>query len=472
MVSHESTSEFHHPRRDVPKIKRGQRSSRLSAPEQLVGSFLLMILIGALGLMVLPGLYTAERLSWSDAFFIATSAICVTGLTTVDTGTDFTIWGQAFILLMIQLGGLGMLTLTTFIISALGGRPSLRAELVIASTPGGLPHIPTRRLVTDIFKFTFICELIGALLLYLLWGPKLGWREAVWPAIFHSVSAFCNAGFSTHSDSLMSYSGSSLTLAVVSSLIVIGGLGFITLEELYQYFIKRDSRIRRISVHTKLVLSSAALLIILPVACFAVFEWNGALAKLSTIDKISNSFFMTITPRTAGFNAVDYSQTSQSTNLLTMLLMTIGGAPGSTAGGMKTTTFMLLVLLALHKLRGRSFVTFAGRSIPGKTVNHATGLFVIMMAFSIFGVFALQMVDDPLGKDQQLFHRAFEVVSAVNTVGLSMGVTPELGVSAKLILVVIMFVGRLGPIALFAAIESRFTDRYEFRMAKEDVIIG
>jgi trk system potassium uptake protein TrkH len=472
MINYESASEPHHPRRDVPKIKRGQRSTRLSAPEQLVGSFLLLILIGAVGLMVLPGLYTSERLSWSDAFFIATSAVCVTGLTTVDTGTFYTIWGQAFILLMIQLGGLGMLTLATFIISALGGRPSLRAELVIAGTPESLPHFPTRRLVVDILKFTLVCESMGAVVLFLLWAPKLGWQAAIWPALFHSVSAFCNAGFSTHSDSLMSFAESSPTLAVISLLIVIGGLGFITLEELFRYFVKRDPHIRRISVHTKLVLSAAAILILLPIACFAIFEWNGALARLSVLDKLANACFMSITPRTAGFHTIDYGQASESTNLLTMLLMTIGGAPGSTAGGMKTTTFMLLVLLAIHKLRGRSFVTFAGRSIPEKTVNHATGLFVIMMAFSMFGVFALQIVDEPLGKDHQLFHRAFEVISAVNTVGLSMGVTSELHVPAKLILMVIMFVGRLGPIALFAAIESRFADRCEFRMATEDVIIG
>jgi trk system potassium uptake protein len=472
MIPHDTLPESHFPRRDVPKIRRSHRSARLSASEQLVASFLLMIVVGTIGLMFLPGLYTGERLSWSDAIFIATSAICVTGLSTVDTGTFFTFWGQAFVLLMIQLGGLGMLTLTTFVISAFGGRPSLRAELAIVGTPESLPHFPTRRLVVDILRFTFFCELVGATVLYLLWGPQLGWLEAVWPAIFHAVSAFCNAGFSTHSDSLMSFSQSPLTIGVISALIVTGGLGFITLEELYRYFVKRDPMVRRISVHSKLVLTAAVVLIFSPVACFAVFEWNGSFAGMAPLNKIVNAFFMSITPRTAGFHTIDYGQASESTNLLTMLLMAIGGAPGSTAGGMKTTTFMLLVLLAFHKLRGRTFVTFAGRSIPQKTVSHATGLFVIMIALSIFGIFAIQLIDAPLGKDNLLFHRAFEVVSAVNTVGLSMGITSQLPIPAKLILVLIMFVGRLGPIALFAAIESRFTDRYEFRMAKEDVIIG
>jgi trk system potassium uptake protein TrkH len=325
--------------------------------------------------------------------------------------------------------------------------------------------------VIDIIFFTLVCEVVGAFALLLTWGPRIGWQEAVWPAIFHSVSAFCNAGFSTYSTSLVRFADSPATLAIISILIIVGGIGFVVHEELFRCFIKRDPSIRRISIHTKLVLVSSAVLISIPVIGFAIFEWNQSLAGLSPTNKVSNAVFMSVTSRTAGFNSIEYGHASESTNLLTMLLMTIGGSPGSTAGGMKTTTFVLLGLLAWAKLRGRS-VAFGGRSIPQKTVNHATGLFVIMTTLTLVGVFTLQLIDDPFGSDKKLFHRAFEVCSAVNTVGLSMGITGQLPAAAKLVLVALMFIGRLGPLAFFAAIESRIADRLTFRMATEDVIVG
>lgn len=470
MSIRQAKHEVHHPRRDIPKVKQSHRSSRLTSSERLVGSFLGLILVGTLGLMVLPGLYTNERLGLVDALFIATSAICVTGLSTVDQGTHFTVWGQVYLLVMIQLGGLGILTFATFIISALGGRPSLRSEGAISNSVT-LPHVPTRSVVIDIILFTLVCEAAGAIALWLTWMPEKGGLESIWPAIFHSVSAFCNAGFSTYSDSMMNFKESPATLAVISLLIIAGGIGFVVHEELYRYFIKRDPTIRRISIHSKLVLISTLFLILVPVIGFAIFEWKHSFAGLSSSDKISNAIFMSVTSRTAGFNSIEYGTASESTNLLTMLLMTIGGSPGSTAGGIKTTTFVLLGLLAWAKLRGRA-VAFGGRSIPQKTVNHATGLFVIMTTLTLVGVFALQLIDDPLGSDKKLFHRAFEVCSAVNTVGLSMGITNELPAAAKLVLVALMFIGRLGPLAFFAAIESRIADRLTFRMATEDVIVG
>jgi trk system potassium uptake protein TrkH len=254
-------------------------------------------------------------------------------------------------------------------------------------------------------------------------------------------------------------------------LIVVGGIGFVVHEELYRFFIKRDPNIRRVSVHTKLVLTTTGFLIVLPVIGFTCFEWKQAFAGWSTLDKLANASFMSVTARTAGFNSINYANASESTNLLTMLLMAIGGSPGSTAGGMKTTTFVLLGLLAWAKLRGRN-VSFGGRSIPQKTINHATGLFVIMTTITLVGVFLLQLIDNPIGSDKQLLHRAFEVCSAVNTVGLSMGITDRLSAGAMLLLVALMFIGRLGPIAFFAAIESRLADRTAIRMASEDVIVG
>ncbi len=216
MSNRDTKHEVHYPRRDIPKVKQGQRSSKLTSSEQLAISFLVLFLVGTIGLLLLPGLYTGQRLGVVDALFIATSAICVTGLSTVDPGSYFTFWGQVYLLIMIQLGSLGMLTFATFIISALGGRPSLRSEGAISGSSGGLPHVPTRALVVDIVLFTLFCEVCGAIGLLLTWGPQKGWLEAIWPAIFHSVSAFCNAGFSTYSNSLMDFEDSPATLAIVS----------------------------------------------------------------------------------------------------------------------------------------------------------------------------------------------------------------------------------------------------------------
>jgi trk system potassium uptake protein len=432
---------------------------------------MLLIVLGTIGLKVVPTFYTGDSLGWLDALFTATSAICVTGLIVVDTATYFTFAGQLYLLILIQLGGLGMLTFASVIITALGGRPSLRSEAAIAGT-SETRKIPARKIMADILKFTLICETIGAAALYLIWAPKMGWIEAIWPSIFHSVSAFCNAGFSTNTDSLMTHANSSATLLVIACLIIAGGIGFIVMEELALYFNNRTQRLKRISTHTKVVLITTAILVILPCFCFALFEWNRSLNGLSTADKITNSVFLSVTPRTAGFNAIDYGKASDSTNLLTILLMIVGGSPGSTAGGLKTTTFMLLLLLAWSRLRGLRVAIFFDRSIPDNTIQQAMGLFVIVSALMTVGVFLTQLFDDPFGDDPRIFQRVFEVVSAFNTVGLSMGITNQLNAGAKLTLILMMFVGRVGPLAVYTAFESRFAKRSNFRLANEDVIIG
>lgn len=457
---------------DLPTGARRKRFSELSSAEQFVLSFVLLIVLGTLGFKVLPGLYQADSLSVTDALFTATSAICVTGLIVVDTETYFTFWGQAYILLLIQFGGVGVLTFASLIISALGGRPSLRAEQAIAGSQHSIADVPAKKMIIDILKFTFLCEAAGALVLFLLWGPSMGWSKAIWPAIFHSVSAFCNAGFSTNSASLMPHSNSAATLLTISALIILGGIGFVVMEELSAYFSASSKRLHRLSTHTKLVLWGTAFLVIAPVFAFAVFEWDKTLAQHSWGDKIANAVFLSVTPRTAGFNAIDYGKATDSTNFLTILLMTIGGSPGSTAGGMKTTVFMLLALMAWSRFRGKHGVIIFDRSIPESTIQQAMGLFVVMLALSILGVLLLQATDDPLSQDHQIFQRAFEVSSAINTVGLSMGITAALSTPAKWVLVMLMFIGRVGPLALSAAVDSRLAEREHYRLAQEDVIIG
>ena len=450
----------------------------LTPPQLFVGSFLVLVVLGTLGLKLLPGLYTGPALPWLDALFTATSAVCVTGLIVVDTATFFTPWGQAFLLLLIQLGGLGIITFTTLIIIALGRRLSLRHEALSASAVEVAPHVDYRRLTRDVVVFTFALEAIGALLLYGLWVPRFGLGGALWPAVFHSISAFCNAGFSTFSDSLVGFQRSPWTLATVAALIVIGGIGFLTLEELYlRRRAEREERRFRISLHSRIVLTTTALLLVGGWILFSFSEWNVTLDGMPIGAKLSNSLFLSVTPRTAGFNNVDYTQASDSTNFLTILLMSIGGSPGSTAGGLKTTTIALLGLLAWSRFRGREVTSVWGRSVPEETIQRAVGLFVVAFGLVTAAIFVLAESElsgvSHGAAGHEFLPHMFEAVSAFNTVGLSMGVTTALSVVGKWTIILLMFLGRVGPLTFAAAISiSTPTTAGSFRYAYEDVVVG
>lgn len=449
----------------------------LTPPRLLVLSFLGLIALGTVGFMVLPGLYTGPSLSWVDAFFTATSAVCVTGLIVVDTATYFTPLGQAYILFLIQLGGLGILTFTTLVILALGRRLSLHHEAVTAHTAQVAPEVDFRQLVRNIVRFTFLLEAVGAVVLFAAWLPRFDGPTAAWHAVFQAVSAFCNAGFSTFSDSLMGFRGSPLVLLVVMTLIVVGGLGFLTLEELHlQRKPGEGDRAFRLSLHSRLVLMTTAVLLVGGWAVFSALEWGNTLDGMPAWQRLANGLFMSVTARTAGFNTVDHASATDATNFVTILLMSIGGSPGSTAGGLKTTTVAVIALLALARLRGRQVTSVQGRTVPEETVQRAVGLFVVgfgvvTAAILLFAV--LQLGPGSAGGSESFLRWMFEAVSAFNTVGLSMGATGELTPVGKLLTIVLMYVGRIGPLTLATAIAlDRPTLSGEFRYAYEDVIIG
>lgn len=436
-----------------------------------VGSFALLILIGTVGLQLLPGIYTGEPMSWLDALFTSTSAVCVTGLIVEDTAQFFTPLGQGMVLLMIQLGGLGMLTFASLILVALGKRVSLRTEASAIVTAESSHHLEGRNMTRDIVRFTLLFESIGAILLYALWIPRLGWKGAAWPAIFHSVSAFCNAGFSTFTDSLIGFQKSPASLIVIVCLILAGGIGFLTHTEMWHAYVSwKKQRAFRISLQSRLVIFVTFFLTLAATPLFAMFEWNNCLSGLPIGDKLINSLFMSITPRTAGFNAIDYGQATDSSNLLTIMLMTVGGSPGSTAGGFKTTTLALIGLLAWSRLRGSESTNCMGRSIPEETTSRAVGLFVIVIGFSISGVFLLSATE--IAASRGLAEHAFEVSSAVNTVGLSMGLTPKLSVAGRCVIIPMMFLGRVGLLTLAALLTVPRSHAARFRYAYEDVVIG
>ncbi|PQJ36441.1 potassium transporter TrkH [Salinibacter sp. 10B] len=451
---------------------------RALSPSQLfVGSFLLMIAAGTVGFKVLPGLYTGPPLNWLDALFTATSAICVTGLIVVDTATYFTTWGQAYVLLLIQLGGLGIIAFTSLIIVVLGRRMSLRQETLTSGAAGIVEEIDYRELTWAIFRFTVLAELLGAVLLYVCWGPQLGWTGAVWPSVFHSISAFCNAGFSTFSTSLMGFQSNLPLLMVVMALIVVGGLGFLTLEELYVWRrVYREKERFRLSVHSQLVLGTTVLLIVGGWVAFTAFEWDSTLAGMSWGERLVNGLFASITPRTAGFNSIDYAQMETETSVLTLIYMMIGGSPGSTAGGVKTTTFAILGLLAWSRLHGKPTTSISGRTLPESTVQKAMSLFIVAISIVALGIFVFSTTEIPHtmpAADAPFLSYVFEAVSAFNTVGLSMGATGALTEAGRITTILLMFIGRVGTLTFVAAM-AREPKRIAggFRYAHEDVAIG
>ncbi|HEV2295979.1 MAG TPA: TrkH family potassium uptake protein [Tepidisphaeraceae bacterium] len=448
---------------------------KLSAPQLFVMSFLLLVGLGTIGFRTLPGLYTQEPLSWLDSLFTATSAVCVTGLIVEDTATFFTPAGQLYILALIQFGGLGIIAFTSLIIVTLGRRLSLRSEALSTGSFEVAPHVSRRNLIRDVVRFTFAIEGLGAVLLYLLWAPRMGWTAAAWPALFHSVSAFCNAGFSTFSDSLMSFHRSPWTLGVIMMLIILGGIGFLTLEELrLRWRAQRTEQIFRLSLHTKLVLGTTAVLLLGGTLLFALFEWYGVLRADPVKDRIINAMFMSTTARTAGFNTIDYAQASERSLFLTILLMTVGGSPGSTAGGLKTTTVALIGLLAWSRYRGRSYVGLWSRSVPPESVERAVGLFVVSFGLVTIAIFLLTTTELSGWTRMDFLDCMFEAASAFNTVGLSTGLTPELTPGGRWVAILLMFLGRVGPLTFVAALarRQRVSGVAQLRYAYEDVVVG
>jgi trk system potassium uptake protein TrkH len=451
----------------------------ISPPGLFVSSFLLLIAIGTVGLRLVPAFYAGPRFGTVDALFTITSAVCVTGLNVVDPATYFTFWGQLWILLFIQLGGLGLISLTTLIIAALGRRLSLRSEMIqLPGAATGDTRHDARRLTVAAIRFTLVIEGAGALLLFPGFLPGHSVGAAAWHAIFHAISAFCNAGFSTFSTSLMGYAGSPWILFVISLLIILGGVGYLTTEELIRWWRAGGLRSRRrLSTHTFAALVTSAGLLVVGMIFFAVFEWGGTLSKMGFVDRIVNAWFLSVTPRTAGFNSIGYAEIGNGAAFLTLGLMIIGGSPGSTAGGLKTTSFAILVALGIARVRGRRHVDLHDRTVPEATIEKTVSLFLIGGLVVAVGAFLLN-VTETSGLD--LAHRRasvlpilFETISAFGTVGLSMDLTPTLSTPGRLVVIVLMFLGRVGPLVFFAAISVKQTGLPSgMRAAREDVIVG
>jgi trk system potassium uptake protein TrkH len=435
-----------------------------------------VILVGTL-LLSLPLAHAAEPVSALDALFTATSAVCVTGLTVVETGTRFSAFGQAVVLGLIQVGGLGLMTFAVFAGISLGGRVPFTGRAVIQETMHHTPSAGVRRLVRYVLAFTLMSEAFGALWLWLRLRETLPLGASLWSAAFHSVSAFCNAGFSLFPDSLMRYRGDPVVNLGITGLIILGGLGFTSSMELREQLTARLRRVRppRATLHTRLVLLVTVVFLVGGTLVYLGLEWNNLLRGLPPGERLLAAWFLSVTPRTAGFNTVDYGQASSETLFFTIFLMFVGASPGSTGGGIKTTTFGLLVALVVARWRGRGRASVFQRTIPHAVMDRA--LLVALLAWALVSlaigllVFAESAGVPYQGADPRFVALMFEAVSAFGTVGLSTGITPGLGAAGKLVLVALMFVGRVGPLTLVLAIGPR-QQRGRFRYAEENVMVG
>lgn len=443
----------------------------LSAPQLLVVSFVALITLGWLGFLLLPGLYAGAPMNWVDALFISASAVCVTGLSTIDVPVVLTFWGELWLLALIQSGALGILTFAAMVARAAGRRAGLDVEEAAGTFAAILPAGAHVHLLRTILGMTIVCEAVGALFLLVLWWGDYGFAEALWLAVFHSISAFCNAGFSLFSDNLMGQQRHASVLLVIAGLIALGGIGFPVIHEL----LARLRGKRRLSTHSRIVLATTAILIGVGTGGFLLFEWDRELAGMALGDQLTNALFMSITPRTAGFNAVDYGAVSNDSILLTIALMWVGGGPGSVAGGVKVTTVALLALLVWARLRGDRHVSVAGRTVPDETIDRAAGLAVGMVLILLFFMVVLLAFEpaglEPDAERTMMVRLVFEAQSALSTVGLSMNLTPTLADGSKLSLVFVMLLGRVGPLAVLGAMTLR-AHHTDFRYPHEDVLIG
>ncbi len=450
-------------------------TSRVRAEEVLPLSFLSLIAVGTL-LLTLPAASTGKPLRFVDALFTATSATTVTGLVVVDTGTQLTRFGQLVVLTLIQLGGLGIMTFSSFFTLLLAGRLSIFGRELLEETLSQSPIRDLGSLVKWVVILTVSIEAVGAVLLAIGMAPSLGWSQAWFYGVFHAISAFCNAGFSLFSTSFQAYEGNTLINFTLMSLIIIGGLGFIVLFDVRESWRRYRSGLRwRLSLHSRLVLTATVVLIVLGAAGFTWLEWGNSLRGQPLGTKLLASVFQSVTARTAGFNTIDITPLTNPTLLILIFLMFIGASPASCGGGVKTSTFVVLIALVRSRFLGRQDVVLYGRRLPNNTVARAIS--VAAFAIIIICVFVLALsITEVAGLSYRatqgrFLQIVFETVSAFGTVGLSMGITPELSTAGRVLVAIVMFVGRVGPLTIAVAVGGR-RRQPAFRYATETVLIG
>ncbi|MEG4531311.1 TrkH family potassium uptake protein [Microcoleus sp. D2_18a_D3] len=434
--------------------------------------FLAVILIGAL-LLMMP--FSTIDGTWSDpitALFTSTSSVCVTGLSVVDVGKYYSFWGQLCLVLLVQIGGLGYMTATTFLLLLLGRRFGLKDKVALQQSldKSGLAGVV--QLVQSILATTLLFELTGVFLLMTVFVPQYGFKEGVWSAIFHSVNSFNNAGFSIYSDNLIGYITSPMVNFTVSGLIIFGGIGYQVIMEMYLWLRDRFNKspiCTVFSLNFKVVTTTTAVLLILGTVAFLVLEYDNpdTFGSLTFPQKLMAAWFQSVTPRTAGFNTISIGQMTEASLFLTIALMFIGASPGSTGGGIKTTTFRLLFCCTTAVIEGQEDVECYQRQIPPPMI-----LKTISVVFgSLLVAFTSAILIELTNPEVEFIAALYEAVSAFGTVGLSTGITPTLSAIGKLILIATMYIGRVGILLLVSAAFGDPKPR-SFKYAEESLLVG
>lgn len=424
---------------------------RFSRVQIIAGGFLLVILLGSVLLMLPFAARDGQTTSYIDALFTATSATCVTGLVPFDTYAHWSVFGQLIILFMIQLGGIGFMTVITMATLFMRHKIGLQNRMLIMESAGTITLSGISQLVRRIIGGTAIFETAGALILATQFVPKFGWIRGLYVSFFHAISAFCNAGFDLMGQlepgsSMILFNDNAVVMLTLSALILIGGIGFFVWDDI----LVCKAKFRNYKIHTKLVLASTAVLTVVPFILFFAFEYDHAFEGMKVSEKLLNALFQTVTPRTAGFSGIDMTTLSEPGGILTIVLMFIGGNPGSTAGGVKTTTIAVILLSTIAYLQEDNDVTVFKKRIEDKMVRRASAIAFIYFAMILASALVVSWIE-PISMREVLF----EVVSAVATVGLSMNVTATLSSASKIILVVLMYAGRIGALSFIMLLSKQ-----------------
>ena len=430
----------------------------------LVLGFAVVILFGALLLTLPQATLDGLGLPFLNAAFTATSAVCVTGLVVVDTGTTFTHFGQWVILFLIQVGGLGFMTFATLFAMILGKKITLKERLLLQEALNQVSVEGIVRLTKSVLQISFAIEAIGAAILTLRWYSEFGWSKALYYGVFHSISAFNNAGFDLFGNfsSLTAFVGDPIINITIMLLIICGGLGFLVLADLL-------SHPKKFRLHTKIVLQVSGVLILLGAVFIFIMEFTNpkTLGPLPLGTKVLAAFFQSVSPRTAGFNTINLAGMYDTTLLSMIVLMFIGASPGGTGGGIKTTTFISIVLSVLSTYRSDPHVVLEGRTLPKEVIQKAWAI-TTSAAFLIFLILSILSYTE----NSDLLTVLFEVTSAFGTVGLSLGITPTLSDVGKMAIILTMFIGRVGPLTLAFVLSQKKNKQAHIKYPDERIMIG
>lgn len=433
---------------------------QLNPPQILALLFLVLVLAGAL-LLKLP-IASEKGVSWIDAFFTAVSAATVTGLVTVDPGSTFTLFGEIVILFLIQVGGLGIMSFAVLVVLMLGKRIGIKQRLIMQEALNQPSIGGVIRLVRNLLVFSLSIEAVAVILLSFRWVPDLGWGKGIYYSIFHTIAAYNNAGFGLWPDNLVRYVGDPTVNLVITLLIITGGIGFTVLVDLWY-----SKKWKELSLHSRIMIWSTLFVNVVSILVFYAFEYNNphTLGHLSLGEKIWAAYFQGISPRTAGFNTIDIAGMRQDSLLFMIMLMFIGAGSASTGGGIKLTTFIVIIFAVLTFLRGKNEVTVMKRTIRTGIILRALAIATISMLLVFTGVMLLAMTEKA-----PFLTILFEVVSAFGTVGLSMGLTFKLTLFGKIIIICVMFLGKIGPLTLAFSIAR--PDKSNIRYPDGDLYTG